>query len=168
MGESVCGWLPLRLLCVRNGTETSPLTTRPSPATLPPAMTETGKMTKELHLKLVEAWWEGKLEIFDQFSGEWVFAHACVWASEDPSRYRIRPQPKLRPWRWDEVPVGAVIRKITTPSLQFLITMRWDNGLVYIDTSSIKTLSFQKAFDDCQHSLDGGKTWKPCGVEESQ
>lgn len=125
------------------------------------------KMTKEKHLELVAAWWDGNLETLDISTGKWNAAHACVWASESPSRYRIRPQPKLRPWKPEEVPVGALVTyKSYEPSTCRGIIMHVNGSKVWttFDTEVDKDLDFM--LSKYVHSLDGGKTWKPCGVEE--
>lgn len=129
-------------------------------------MTETNKMTKELHLKLVEAWWEGNLEVFDPLSQKWSTAYACVWANEPPSRYRIRPQPRLRPWKPEEVPVGAQVRYAgNLDSVRMLIITNLGDALL----GGGGRWTVNDLFLSMEHSLDGGKTWLPCGtLEESQ
>lgn len=77
--------------------------------------------------------------------------------------YRIKPTPTLRPWRPEEVPVGAIIfDKRGNNFHRHLIVGVDNNGLVAMT---------QQADDSCinllahyEHSLDHGKTWQPCGV----
>lgn len=52
-------------------------------------MDETTKMTKELHLKLVAAWWDGELEFLYADCG-WKPANRCPHNESEISRYRIR------------------------------------------------------------------------------
>ena len=68
--------------------------------------------------------------------------------------YRIKPAKTLRPWTADEVPVGGQIRSKQSRDYRFLID-RTANAEVRED--------WLKGYE---HSLDGGKTWLPCGVEE--
>lgn len=68
--------------------------------------------------------------------------------------YRIKPAKTLRPWTADEVPVGGQIRSKANTIYRFLIDQT-ANAAVRED--------WLKGYE---HSLDGGKTWKPCGVEE--
>lgn len=74
----------------------------------------------------------------------------------DEFQYRIKPEPKLRPWTADEVPLGAWFRpKHRT----------WDRSLIaWVSCEADRVLWL----DEREHSLDGGKTWLPCGVEESK
>jgi len=72
----------------------------------------------------------------------------------DISTYRIKPTATLRPWTADEVPLGAWMRKKED------VTHRW----VIIETGNEPWR--QSWFEDSEHSIDGGKTWLPCGVME--
>lgn len=73
-------------------------------------------------------------------------------------------EPQLRPWRPEEVPVGALIR-VRNPiaSTRHLIVSVDDEG---IDAGRHFHGSHEWAAEHCLHSLDGGKTWLPCGVME--
>lgn len=127
-------------------------------------MTETDKITKELHLKLVEAWWDGTLEQFC-VDGEWRPAIIVPSSLSDPASYRIRPQPKLRPWKPEEVPVGAQLRARLSRARSLIVGV--DSRQLYCGTPPT-FCPLEMAFENFEHSLDGGKTWLPCGVEESQ
>lgn len=125
-------------------------------------------MDKALHLKLVEAWWDGELE-FD-CDGKWIKPHYAPDEASNPAHYRIRTKPTLRPWKPEEVPVGALYRRKSQAWTAVLLP--YYEGIVWM----IKLESGGKVEGDypstCleagEHSTDGGKTWKPCGVEESQ
>ena len=73
------------------------------------------------------------------------------WLNYD---YRIKPTAKLRPWTADEVPLGAWIRFKDKPQDRHLL------GWVSVQADRDSWL------DEREHSIDGGKTWLPCGVEE--
>lgn len=85
---------------------------------------------------------------------------------------RIKPAPKLRAWRIEEVPLDAWYRIKGTSSLRRLIVI--DEGIVVFccfgdrnrTTFKPYTRSMDGMLQDMKHSLDGGKTWKACGVEE--
>jgi len=129
--------------------------------------TQPVKMTKELHLKLVEAWWDGELEMEGLTTNHWIKPSTCPNESERPSRYRIRPKPTLRPWNPEEVPVGAQYRYKASPEERSLIL-----GVTAVELQlpmivRNESITFQRALEAGEHSTDGGKTWKPCGVKEA-
>ena len=74
----------------------------------------------------------------------------------DEFAYRVKPMPKLRPWTADEVPLGAWMRFKNNPQDRVLI------GWVSVQADRDLWL------DEREHSIDGGKTWLPCGVEEAK
>lgn len=78
-------------------------------------------------------------------------------------------EPKLRPWKPEEVPVGALIRRPSSlcdvgEHAAMLIVER-DKHRVYAANCK-QGSTFAQCLDDHEHSLDHGKTWLPCGVEE--
>ena len=74
----------------------------------------------------------------------------------DEFEYRVKPMPKLRPWTADEVPLGAWFRPKDRT---------WDRTLIaWVSCKADRVLWL----DEREHSLDGGKTWLPCGVEEAK
>lgn len=73
------------------------------------------------------------------------------------------PAKKLRPWRPEEVPVGAQVRYIgNSSSARMLIVNSAERGLLGPDS----VVPYQTLLSAFEHSLDHGKTWLPCGVEE--
>ena len=74
----------------------------------------------------------------------------------DEFEYRVKPEPKLRPWTADEVPLGAWMRFKNNPQDRVLI------GWVSVQADRDLWL------DEREHSIDGGKTWLPCGVKEAK
>ena len=74
----------------------------------------------------------------------------------DEFEYRVKPEPKLRPWTADEVPLGAWMRFKHNPQDRVLI------GWVSVQADRDLWL------DEREHTIDGGKTWLPCGVEEAK
>lgn len=80
--------------------------------------------------------------------------------------YRIKPEPKLRPWKPDEVPVGALIR-IKNSNWLTIISGRNKHEISTPTLSGPNEChSLDYALRHLEHSTDGGKTWLPCGVEE--
>ena len=86
----------------------------------------------------------------------WTSTDNPLWNWEH-YEYRIKPAAKLRPWTADEVPLGMQARNREYPKTRWLID---------------RTSSEENRKDWCEkyeHSIDGGKTWLPCGViEESK
>lgn len=85
--------------------------------------------------------------------------------------FRIKPTPTLRPWKPEEVPVGALLRdkRVTfgNPAIVTIIALRG----VYVHFLDPKCARLTDLpcvlFDEnWEHSLDHGKTWLPCGVME--
>jgi hypothetical protein len=85
------------------------------------------------------------------------------------SIYRIAPEPKLRPWRAEDVPVGAIAKdKDAEHVCRVLILGACERDskilLSNIDDGT-KSHSLQYALEVLEHSIDGGRTWLPCGIQ---
>ena len=77
----------------------------------------------------------------------------------DNCYYRRKPAAKLRPWTADEVPLGAWMRAKDSPHV--------GRRIMICGTCEEHTRSTWLSTNE--HSIDGGKTWLPCGVvEEAQ
>lgn len=97
----------------------------------------------------------------DTFSKAW---HASVFPNWNWQHleYRIKPTKTLRPWTKDEVPLGAWLRHSGQGRKAIIIDVTFDQQIGI--HGSYFSPQFVLAY--CEHSLDGGKTWLPCGVEE--
>lgn len=84
---------------------------------------------------------------------DWCDTHEPFWNLEHYD-YRIKPTAKLRPWTADEVPLGAWMRFKRNPQDRVL--------LGWVSVQSDRDLWL----DEREYSIDGGKTWLPCGVME--
>lgn len=90
---------------------------------------------------------------------------------DDPSfaidcEYRIKPEPKLRPWRPEEVPVGAWLRRKMPPTgyhVWLIVGVSASSGDVAFSQDSHRSL---EEILNYEHSTDNGATWRPCGVME--
>jgi hypothetical protein len=74
------------------------------------------------------------------------------------------PKPTLRPWRLEEVPVGALTKlKDEDNETLMIVGVRALGALLAQDNGAypLGTLLALRV-----HSTDGGKTWHPCGVLE--
>ena len=76
--------------------------------------------------------------------------------------YRIKPTATLRPWTPDEVPLGAWMRS-RQGIWRSLIVAVDSNGKIIVHYRGIER---EDGLEHYEHSLDGGKTWLPCGVVE--
>lgn len=128
--------------------------------------------TKELHLQHVAAFWDGRLEVNRSTTTEPNWCPATLPPElELREFFRIKPEPKLRPWKMDEVPLDCWVRTAGENCAIFKILACQPMGIVsansFADNNSALILrSFEFALKNIEHSTDGGKTWKPCGVEE--
>ncbi len=75
-----------------------------------------------------------------------------------PDRYRIKPEPRVRPWTADEVPVGKVVRFKSEPTTRKIITMATHDGFTVVGGSTCRN----QYLLDC-YTMDDGS---PCGVTE--
>lgn len=79
--------------------------------------------------------------------------------------YRVVREPKLRPWKPEEVPVGALYKCAGGVSV---ILASHDNKMFFTNSRGEITYNIldHAAFRGGLFSTDGGKTWQPCGVLE--
>lgn len=130
-------------------------------------MSET-KMTKGLHLKLVEAFWDGRLEYNDY--GLWRAAKCSPTNERDSTLYRIKPEPKLRPWKPEEVPLGAwYMHEIG--GMPWFVDRIYPAGVKFAGNDVL--YPFEQLAEQFHHAMPsemlGSKNpWKPCGVSEEQ
>jgi len=124
------------------------------------------KTTKEM-IEVMQAFVDGKKIEFRIGQGLWFDADSpnWDWISSD---YRIKPEPKLRPWKPEEVPVGALIRGKGTVGCSLILSNGGVDkiGITYVSKNGIERISEEGALEILIHSTDNGATWKPCGVEE--
>jgi hypothetical protein len=130
------------------------------------------------YLPFVQAAAEGKT--VQWFSGvSWLDCYEpCDWfnsnQNEIPNRFRIKPEePNLRPWKPEEVPVGALVRWKESSKNSFTGSRGFDICIIAgIHGDRVLTSIFscnfrlETVFNHHEHSLDHGKTWLPCGVLE--
>lgn len=123
------------------------------------------------YLPLIQAAAEGKaIQYKSKIDGSWIDKTRLdddEWPNPD-YEYRIKPEPKLRPWKPEEVPVGAWIRSASRLSENAcaLICSRGNGGIGSFSFQEIVAIQFEEALHDCEYSIDGGKTWLKCGIEE--
>lgn len=78
-------------------------------------------------------------------------------------------EPKLRPWKPEEVPVGAVFKHNNQGATHCWMIVGYNAACFFISNGAKPVIGFAEAIGDgCLHSLDGGETWLPCGVMEGE
>jgi len=132
------------------------------------------------YLPLIQAAAEGKTLQYITIVDTWYncppnvsldFLHACTAAGTKMHNIRIKPPaPTLRPWKPEEVPVGALLRfSKDDKGWNYLILSCSSTTLVFVKmVPAFETVTFEDLVNNpyAQHSLDHGKTWLPCGVME--
>ena len=81
--------------------------------------------------------------------------------------YSIKSEPRLRPWTAEEVPDCFVRCKGDDRPLRMRILAVSKEIVFFMDAEGFPAKrSFEFLLNGYEHSTDGGKTWKPCGVLE--
>ncbi len=128
-------------------------------------------MTKEQAKRIAEnwpvvlAWIEGaKVQVSNAREDNFTdFVYDQPAFDSSGYKWRINPEPKLRPWKPEEVPMRAVFR------IKGLETWCLITGLntLFVNTGWVgKNPSYQTLFQEWEHSTDDAETWLPCGILE--
>lgn len=113
-------------------------------------------------LPIITAFAEGKTIQFLAFNGEWSDVPSPAW--DDRSKYRIKPTPTLRPWKPEEVPVGAVVRLRGTSGQCWLILSQCDGA---VRTSfGVRDVHDLRVRYEHRWPQEPDTAWRPCGGEE--
>jgi len=108
--------------------------------------------TKEC-IRVMQAFVDGK-QVISLYAPA-VTADDPYWTwGNDTKNYRIKPTAKVRPWTADEVPLGAWMRDVSKQDYRWLIFTSGNDDIR------------KNWLTECEHSIDNGKTWLPCGVVE--
>ncbi len=121
-------------------------------------------MTKEeakQWIPLLQAFAEGKVIEYKGSSYDTWTDITEKFSFQDVSCYRIKPEPKYRLWKPEEVPVGKIIKWRVGTQGRYLITAASDN---YIHVGSFNNSSRYTIYDIFTGCImeDGS----PCGVLE--
>lgn len=133
-------------------------------------------------LPLIKAWSEGatiQIRYNNADKEEWRDRPDDIDWHSHPSMYRIKPEPKVRPWTLQEIPVGAVARRkdrdlkvksFNTPSAiaQVIYTADFSNGAKKIPGAVMKDGWFGVGdmLELWEWRWPGETVWKLCGVIE--
>lgn len=123
------------------------------------------KTTKE-KIAVMQAFEDGKkIEYATLSCNDWEFNDSPKW---DWFRcdYRIAAEPKLRPWKPEEVPVGALYRYKSRRDERSVIIGNTPESFQVPVIRNNESIPFDRAMLVGEHSTDGGKTWHPCGIKE--
>jgi hypothetical protein len=116
-------------------------------------------------LPVIQAFADGKA--VDYFNGEtWSALHDRPSFTDPIECYRIKPEPKLRPWRPEEVPLGAWFRMCEGGWRLGMVAVAHSAVVIGVTATRQEAVSFEVLRDQYEHSIDGGKTWLPCGIME--
>ena len=117
------------------------------------------------YLPFVQAAAEGKtIQWADDF-GYWCdysLGDNC-WFADGPSKYRIKPEPKLRAWRRGEQPIGKNIRhKQDHSQVSTLLAVCEQTSTSVCISGEVFNMENKVLLD--RYEMEDGK---PCGIEES-
>lgn len=126
-------------------------------------------MTREEAAKwipILQAYVDGKVIEFRGVGFTDWSTHGAYCFNSNVDEYRIKSEPKLRPWKQEEVPLGCSLRHKSLTSIVSIIGCKFEKGVSFHDASLFISRTYQTLLDSYEHSTDGGKTWLPCGVME--
>ena len=115
-------------------------------------------------LPIIQAWTEGKPIQYQIGSGSWVDITKDLYTSNSPSNYRIKPEPKCRPFKsheecWQEMlkhqPFGWIRNKVNRAMINISFAL---GGYVMLATEN---RGFSDVFDKFEF-IDG----TPFGIKE--
>lgn len=118
---------------------------------------------------IIAAWGNGKtIQSKATLGSGWNDVEGSLCFNMPSSYYRIKPEPKLRPWRPEEVPIGAMFKLNGSGTIVSLLSL--DGNRLWFLENGVPTWNLLEdgVFYSMAHSIDSGKTWLPCGVEETQ
>ena len=130
-------------------------------------------MTPTELIQVAEWLRDGKLQARSSIHSEyWEDCVGDIHSGHLFDCYRRKPEPRLRPFKPEEVPVGALVRfKTRGQDENRAMICAVSGGCITLGFRGVCDLPVQKNFAgalaDLDLSIDGGKTWKPCGVEET-
>jgi len=117
-------------------------------------------------LPIIEAFANDKSVQHDGGEGDW-----CDTTDLDLSAssfyYRIKPEPKLREWKQNEIPFNAIYCAKENRVVYYPLSQNNHSvSFCGCEEPFIFTYELKELFEQFEHSTNSGKTWLPCGVPE--
>lgn len=84
--------------------------------------------------------------------------------TKKPAGFYLPKPDVFKPWTLETAPKGCVLVRISGQPHATLIT-HWQRDGVHFGGSGLTT--YGALIGPWEHSLDGGKTWSPCGLKEA-
>ena len=123
-------------------------------------------------MPVIQAFAEGKtIQIWSVDFQQWVDLGSPDFTDPSgtccpPNSYRVKPEKKWRAWKTEEVQVGCLLDNgVGWVGILMAVNRKTGQCLVFHGVNPTWE-SIQEVWETYTHSLDGGKTWQPCGVEE--
>lgn len=135
-------------------------------------------MTKEetkQAIEVMQAWYDGKpVQYRNNTKNAWydLTSEAPVAWDWSIFSYRVKsapPTPKYRAWTAEEFPLGCWLRHKSDHASRYFPSFTSSVGIVISFHGNILkceslTILYHNILEHYEHSLDGGKTWAPCGT----
>lgn len=126
----------------------------------------TPQRAKEL-LPVIQAFAEGKTiqcNYAKNPNDTWEVALDPCFAED--FNYRIKPESTMRPWTAEEIQIPLLVRpKADDGWITLVVTKSGKN--VWLGGAS-RGISFEELFNEYLYTLDGGKTFLPCGKASNE
>ncbi len=131
-------------------------------------------MTTKEKIAVMQASEDGRnIEFKRNRCDEWITCprDSLLWNWTDGT-YRIKPEPKLRPWKPEDIKIGSLLRNVPPHEGNDYLAHRMIIGVfgawvTFAGMGVVEQQTTQFLFNNnCQCSSDGGLTWRMCGVEE--
>ncbi len=116
---------------------------------------------------------QGHKDGIEYFSlGENIWKNPTSWTDfVCTNLYRIKPEPKLRAWKPEEVPIGAIVRHNAPiggndTARYTIVGIEPEGAWLSKPSKESRPMPTDSLLKLMQFSTDGGKTWGVCGALE--
>lgn len=117
-------------------------------------------------LPIIEAASKGKIiQVQPHKNLIWYDLNKNAYFNFDSEYYRIKPESSYRPWKQEEVPIGAII-KFKDGSKSMILGTTSNEILFISNSNSVQFYTLFSLLADAMYSLDNSKTWNICGIKE--